>query len=214
AATALSLPGARGPPLPTPSHGPGGTFSITCAARIAATPDACLDVIVSASEYPKWNRFIRKCVIDSAAADSAKLRLHTPFTFHVWLDPSAPDGAPASATSALEVSALERIDDDGAASPPPGFPSLPRARAPLAETRRGWRIAWRPRSSWRNAPLWLLRSERVQELVEVDGGRATQYYCWETFYGPLAPLVRRLTGRQVERGFDAWMEGLRGMVEG
>ena len=62
-------------------------------------------------------------------------------------------------------------------------------------------------------PGWMLRSERVQEFVEVGEGQ-TAYYCWETFYGVLAPVVRMVAGAGVERGFGLWMEGLKGKVEG
>ena len=38
---------------PTPTYGPGGSFTISCASRIAATPRECLDVVVRASECTK-----------------------------------------------------------------------------------------------------------------------------------------------------------------
>ncbi|KAL2180981.1 uncharacterized protein P884DRAFT_296694 [Thermothelomyces heterothallicus CBS 202.75] len=195
-----------GPPIPTITYGFGGSFSVSCSSRIAATPKECLDVVTAASEYPAWNRFCRKCTIDAqpAAARNSDdgpcpdtfLRLGTQFTFDVHLDPEGPDGKPGRPT-ALEVSVLEPIDEE---DPRDGL---------------GWRIAWKQRHSLL-MPAAMLRSERVQEFVEVAGdGRppGTQYYCWETFYGPLAPVVRLTVGRQVERGFDAWLRGLKARVE-
>ncbi|AEO54736.1 hypothetical protein MYCTH_77895 [Thermothelomyces thermophilus ATCC 42464] len=213
-----------GPPIPTITYGSGGSFSVSCSSRIAATPKECLDVVTAASEYPAWNRFCRKCTIDAqppaaaaAAATAARnsddgpcpdtfLRLGTQFTFDVHLDPEGPDGKPGRPT-ALEVSVLEPIDEEE----DPGDGSGGRRR------RRGWRIAWKQRHGLL-MPAAMLRSERVQEFVEVAGdgdGRppGTQYYCWETFYGPLAPVVRLIVGRQVERGFDAWLRGLKARVE-
>ncbi|KAH6854980.1 hypothetical protein B0I37DRAFT_363558 [Chaetomium sp. MPI-CAGE-AT-0009] len=199
-----------GDPIPTLSYGPGGSFTISCSSRIAATPRACLDVVIKSSEYPKWNRFCRKCTIDSQEQpnhqqpqDDDNLRLGTQFTFDVHLDPTEPDTKPGQAI-ALEVSALEPIDDDED-----------------GQEKRGWRIAWRQRPSLL-MPAWMLRSERVQEFVEVpvdgggDGGSRTEtdYRCWETFHGVLAPVVRMAAAKQVERGFDAWLAGLKGMVEG
>jgi hypothetical protein len=150
---------------------------------------------------PKWNRFCRKCTIDSQPAkeDEANLHLGTQFTFAVHLDPSAPDDAKPSQAIALEVSALEPIDDND-------------------DGRRGWRIAWRQRPSLM-MPSWMLRSERVQEFVEVaaaDGGGEpeTEYRCWETFYGVLAPVVRLAAAKQVEDGFDAWLAGMKELAEG
>ncbi|EGZ77848.1 hypothetical protein NEUTE2DRAFT_101175 [Neurospora tetrasperma FGSC 2509] len=54
-------------PFPTPTHGqPGaGSFTITCSAHIKATPRTCLEVLLKASEYPTWNRYCRKCIIDA-----------------------------------------------------------------------------------------------------------------------------------------------------
>ena len=122
------------------------------------------------------------------------------------LNPDEPDSNPGQAI-ALEVSVLEPIDEDSRDSIVPS-PSPPEG----GHRRRGWRIAWRQRPSLL-MPAWMLRSERVQEFVEVSGGSETEYHCWETFYGVLAPVVRRVAGRQVERGFDAWLLGLKGRVE-
>jgi hypothetical protein len=111
------------------------------------------------------------------------------------------DGTTGQAV-ALEVSVLEPIGEG--ASEAAGGP------------RKGWRIAWKQRPSLL-MPGWMLRSERVQEFVEVGGGEGgpeTEYRCWETFYGPLAPVVKLAAGKQVQRGFDAWAEGLKAKVEG
>ena len=113
------------------------------------------------------------------------------------LDPDAPDGAAGQAI-ALEVSVLEPIDED--------------SEEAGDGRRKGWRIAWKQRAGWLT-PAWVLRSERVQEFVELDGGDATDYRCWETFYGLLAPVVRLAAGKQVEKGFAAWQAGLKGRAE-
>ncbi|KAK3902863.1 hypothetical protein C8A05DRAFT_43789 [Staphylotrichum tortipilum] len=211
----MSAPAAAattGAPLPTPTYGAGGSFAISCSSRIAAAPRDCLDVVVASSECTflppdqdnaAWNRFCRKCTIDSqpddTPSDPTHLRLGTHFTFDVHLNPSEPDGAAAGQAIALQVSVLEPIDEPAGSedgSPP----------------RKGWRIAWKQRASLL-MPAWLLRSERVQEFVEVEGGKETDYRCWETFYGLLAPVVRMAAAAQVERGFEAWSEGLKGRVE-
>jgi hypothetical protein len=149
-----------------------------------------------------WNRFCRKCTIDAQPSstdtpDNNKLQLGTHFTFDVHLNPDEPAATPPGQAIALEVSVLEPIDDDADDG---------------GARRKGWRIAWRQRASLL-MPAFMLRSERVQEFVEVDGGAATEYRCWETFYGLLAPVVRLAAGKQVEKGFDAWLVGLKGRVE-
>ncbi len=143
---------------------------------------------------PLWNRFCRKCTIDAQPTHSTApdtLQLGTHFTFDVHLNPGEPDGTTGQAI-ALEVSVLEPIAEDG---------------------RKGWRIAWKQRAGWLT-PAWMLRSERVQEFVELDGGAATDYRCWETFYGLLAPVVNLAAGKQVEKGFVVWEAGLKARAEG
>lgn len=120
------------------------------------------------------------------------------------LNPDEPDGNPGQAI-ALQVSVLEPIDEESKDSVF-ASPSLTDVR------RRGWRIAWKQRPSLL-MPAWMLRSERVQEFVECGDGSETEYYCWETFYGLLAPVVRLAAAKQVEKGFDAWKEGLKQRVE-
>ena len=77
--------------------------------------------------------------------------------------------------------------------------------------RKGFRVAWKAEGF----PNFLLRSERVQEFVEVEGegGVACEYFCWETFYGLLAPVLRLSVGGKLEAAFGAWMEGLKRFAE-
>lgn len=109
------------------------------------------------------------------------------------LPPATSDG-PGRPTH-LQVSVLEPIDEPG---------------------RKGWRVAWRTDGEAGGVPTWLLRAERTQEFVEVEveGGAETEYVCWETFFGPMAWVVRLAVGGRVAEGFGGWMEGLRGVVEG
>ncbi|KAA8635728.1 hypothetical protein SMACR_04310 [Sordaria macrospora] len=61
-------------PFPTPTHGQLGanSFTIACSAHIKASPRACLEVLLKASEYPSWNRYCRKCIIDAQPDDGAQ----------------------------------------------------------------------------------------------------------------------------------------------
>ncbi|KAK4192534.1 hypothetical protein QBC35DRAFT_424186 [Podospora australis] len=203
------------PPVPTPTYGPGGTFTIACSSRINASPETCLGVVLDASNctsffpfHPAWNKFCRKCTIDaqphppssspssSPSKDTTHLRFGTQFTFDVHLNPDAPQDGRSGRPTALEVSLLGPV------------PPYEGEEAP----RKGVRVAWKPRSSFL-MPEWMLRSERVQDFLEMDGGKATEYFCFETFYGVLAPVVKLAVGSGVEKGFRAWMEGLEGRAE-
>ena len=90
----------------------------------------------------------------------------------------------------MEVSVLERIDEEG---------------------RKGWRVAWKQRPSLM-MPSWMMHGERIQEFVEA-GEAQTEYTCWETFYGALAPVVRMTVAARVMDGFKAWMAGLKKRAE-
>ena len=94
-------------------------------------------------------------------------------------------------------------------------PSAPESASPK---RTGWRVAWRTRPTLA-LPGWMLRSERVQEFVQIDapfglpGELHTVYTCWETFYGVLGPVVRLAVGSQLVRGFNLWMAGMKKRAE-
>ncbi|KAM7191006.1 hypothetical protein V8F33_009123 [Rhypophila sp. PSN 637] len=271
-------------PIETPTHGPpgAGSFTVGCSTIIAAAPLICLDVVLNSSKYPEWNRFCRKCTIDSQPRPRPKqqdddddsspptegtnsspvlpdhlvgpdyyLKLGTKFTFDVHMNPL--DDLQASSSgggraTALEVSVLEPINEvvPAAAATPPSSSissstqshhwrrrrssSMSGASIPVSEggaserrkyTRRtGWRVAWKMQTHPLFLPGWMLRSERVQEFVELDDaasprddGPRCEYTCWETFYGVLAPVVRLSVGNQLTKGFNTWMVDLKRRAE-
>ncbi|KAK3994978.1 hypothetical protein QBC44DRAFT_37980 [Cladorrhinum sp. PSN332] len=199
-------------PVQTPTYGSGGTFTVACSTRISATPSTVLDIVLDAPNYPIWNQFCRKCTIDEQPDtndtsdandanddDDGKLRLGTKFTFDVFLDPEGEGGGASPRPTALKVNILEPVEyhEEG------------------GRKRKGWRVTWGHRPSLL-MPEWLLRSERVQEFIEISDSSSdteTEYLCWETFYGPLARVVKIAVGIKVQRGFEVGMEGLKGRAE-
>ncbi|KAH8885676.1 hypothetical protein GQ53DRAFT_751024 [Thozetella sp. PMI_491] len=191
------------PGIPTPTYGPGGSFSVACSTRIAASPAVCAETILQHGSYPSWNRFVRAMTVDSpnpapsapgtAAPDAPVFTQGGPdylatgvdITLHVHLDALREDSS--ERLTPITVCAVERLHGDG---------------------REGWSVAWKPRGM----PYYMLRSERVQEFVEAPGGE-TEYICWETFYGLLAPVVKFMVGRQLITGFGVWMEDLKKEAE-
>src|SRR5438552_1141362 len=45
-------------PIPVPTHGPGGVFSVACSTTIAAPALSCLEKVLDLSSYPAWNTFV------------------------------------------------------------------------------------------------------------------------------------------------------------
>ena len=55
--------------------------------------------------------------------------------------------------------------------------------------------------------------ERTQDFVEAaDGG--TEYYSNETFYGPMAYVIKAVVGSKLLKALDLWMSGLKSEAEG
>lgn len=191
-------------PISTPAHGTGGSFSVISALHIAAPPDVVFATLLEHSTWPEWNRFVRHVAVSSApppsepssdayaletaiAKDDGQryIKKGTLMTFQVHLDP---DNEKRYTNQNMEVTLLEPFD--------------------AQDEKRGWRVAWKGTS----IPGLLLRTERVQEFVD-DGQGGTEYTCWETMYGPLAPVVRLTTGKSLEKGFEAWGVDLKGRAE-
>jgi hypothetical protein len=76
---------------------------------------------------------------------------------------------------------------------------------------KGWRIVWRTVGI--PGGDWILRAERVQELIERDG--KVEYRTWGTFGGPTAYLLSfsETKGNIVDR-FGDWAWGLKDFAEG
>lgn len=191
-------------PVSTPTHGAGGSFTVISSAHIAAPADVAFTVLLDHTAWPEWNRFVRLVTVTSSPAPtepsadagpletavqrddgSRYLKKGTQMAFNVHLDP---DNATSHTRQGMEVTLLE----------PYGSGSQ----------QHGWRVAWRGTS----IPSLLLRTERVQELVD-DGSGGCEYTCWETMYGPLAPVVRLTTGKSLEKGFQCWTEDLKRRAE-
>lgn len=188
--------------LPTPTHGPGGSFTLACSTSISTTPAACVTAVLKPATWPQWNTFVPRATIteypSSPPSIPAGLDLQPDvetedvlvpetlvnFDVHMNLD------AKVTNQQSILVTRLEELDGE----------------------RKGFRVAWKAEGF----PSFLLRSERVQEFVEIEGQGAVacEYFCWETFYGLLAPVVRLSVGTKLVSAFGAWMGGLKRFAEG
>ncbi|KAI3326823.1 hypothetical protein HD806DRAFT_488303 [Xylariaceae sp. AK1471] len=183
-------------PIPVPTHGPGGVFSVACSTVIVAPALSCLEKVLDLSSYADWNAFVPTASITKPGhADGLAPELHALASRPGYVAQGAklrfdavmtPGGA--SRAVDLEVTFLETFD-------------VPEGK--------GYRVVWKAVGM----PHFLLHSERVQEFVEgvaADGSIETRYACWETFGGWLGYVLPRA---QLEGGFGRWMSGLKKAVE-
>ena len=75
------------------------------------------------------------------------------------------------------------------------------------EGRKGFRITWEAKSPFGS----LLRAERVQEVVVVEGG--CEYVTWESMGGLMATAVKLSAGGKLVERFGDWGEDLKGWCE-
>lgn len=159
------------PPIPVPTHGSGGTFTIITKTIVPAAPAEVLSLIRDTSTWPLWNTFCPSCSIQLRKSPVPEcediniptgkegwLELRSEATIDVHMDGDGlVEGSKKSRTQGMVVTKLERIEGGG---------------------KIGYRIAWKG-VGWSH---WQLRSERVMEMVEVEGegGMKTDYVCWES----------------------------------
>lgn len=205
-------------PLPVPTYGAGGTFTIISCTRVAASPLTVLNLIRDTNTWPQWNSFCPRAVLKPRKSkDKAKAKGETEETEEKeeesfggggeaegWLENGTEfvidvfmsgdgmvEGRRRSRTQALVVRFLERIDDekDG-------------------KRRKGYRIGWTPRGY----KEWQFHSERVIELIERQEG-GTDYVCWETFGGMIAVVIKKMVGLSLTDRFGDYARDVKMFLE-
>lgn len=187
-------------PMTTPTLGGGGTTTVIFSTTIAAPPATCLETMLDAAGYATWNKWVQKAVVSTASTAPAselppalahlassspeqKLLPGAEFQFEVHMDPGS-----ASFTKVdLVVTLLTAFERDG---------------------RKGLRVAWKTKGD-----PWYLRAERTQEFLETADGAGAEYYCYETFFGPLAWTIKTFVAAKLQSGLTLWMDGLKAEAE-
>jgi hypothetical protein len=166
-----------------------------------------MEVVQDAAAYPEWNRFCRRCEVEG---DRLLMGSKFKFDVHLSLD-ELPGDEPLGKgmMTTLEVSMLGTFGQGGEDDLGPRCPGLN-----PENKRRGRVVAWR-NVTGRPVPDVALRSERVQAFYQnqEDPSGTTDYICWETFYGFMAPLIKLVVGKKLETGFGVWMEDLKARAE-
>ena len=176
------------PPIPTPHWGyqSGASFTIRATTIITARPQPVLDALLDTSTWPQWNNFVPRASISDGSKDSRRLHPRTLFTEHV-------DMAGRGRSTIVKMKLLMTTLDES-----------------YEAARRGFKVVW----LGKGYPDWALRSERVHEIYEEEGGRGTIYNVYETFSGPLAWAVKFFVGGTLVKRFRQWNGELKAFVEG
>ena len=177
-------------PIPTPHWGAqtGTAFSVTATASVNAKPKVVLDVLLDTSNWPHWNNFVPRVTItdgSGSSEDVQRLRSGTLFKEHV-------DMAGRGRSTIVKMKLLMTICEEIKESP-----------------RDGFRVVW----LGKGYPDWLLRSERVHEIVQTNGTAETTYNVYETFSGPLAWAVKVFVGKTLVKRFQQWNGELKCFAE-
>ncbi|KFY63380.1 hypothetical protein V496_03992 [Pseudogymnoascus sp. VKM F-4515 (FW-2607)] len=187
-------------PISTPVLPDASTLSFTIYARIpiAAPPTIVLRALLDTASWASWNTFIpaaeihsRGTPVPSLAGSADLLGIGAKFTMCVNM----------SGKSEAERGPVEKLRKSNE------LLSLVEELVPEREEgRKGWRMAWNADGHF------MLRGDRVQEIVETDEG--CEYVTWESFGGMMAPVIRLAVGaalvdRFADQGRDlkAWCEG-------
>ncbi|KAJ6588730.1 hypothetical protein B0H19DRAFT_216925 [Mycena capillaripes] len=168
-------------------------FTATASLPISAPSEKVFALLTDCSTWPVWNTFIPRADLvspapNSVAPDDGKIQVGQKLHFHVKARVfgalrTVPGGG------GIEVNTLSTPDDAGG--------------------ERGiWRVGWKGA----DMPEWLFRAQRMNEVLAEDGGGCT-YRTTETFDGPLAYLVKVLSGWLVREGLVMWAEGLKKEAE-
>lgn len=173
-------------------------FSPTASAHIAAPPDKVFALLIDRTTWPRWNDFIPRADLISSSSPNPNANsdnlLHPGQTLHFHVRARL-----FGALRAVPGGSTERVNMLSTPADGNGEHGV-------------WRVGWTQSAAV--MPAWLMRTQRVNEVV-VDGreGAECVYRTYMTFEGPVAYLVKWLSGWMVQEGLVMWAEGLKREAE-
>jgi hypothetical protein len=194
-------------PLPVPNY-PADKMSFAVLARIsiAAPAEPVVAAILYPQDWPKWNSFIPHADITDRTGEVPL----SGFDAVTFANGALKQGSTMIMRVNMSGTPLEELPPVASLRETPEHLTLVEAIDPAKESgRRGYRIVWK----LNDPKTWLMRAERVQEVVDLGDGTC-EYVTWETFGGYAAWAAKWAIGGKLTERFGDWGRDLKGWVEG
>ena len=201
-------------PIPVPTHGAKGLFTVLSKTRVEATPLQVLNLIRDTSTWLEWNSFCPRCEINNKSTKAnSEIDPDIPTGQEGWLDAGTTatidvhmsgdgltPGKKRTRTQSVFVTYIDAL---------PLSSSTEKSDAINQENKRGYRICWKATGLGS-----FLYSERVFELLEcrldeAGGITGTDFTCYETFGGVLAITVKLTYGSTLVERFGDYSRDVR-----
>lgn len=133
------------PPIPVPTHGPGGSFSVLAKTRVAVPPLQALHLIQDTNSWKEWNSFCPHCVIEKGKGKLDGERVEGRREEEGWLESGSVatidvylngdgllEGRKRSRTQGVVITRVEDFDEE-----------CGEGQEGRDGRRKGYRIAWK-----------------------------------------------------------------------
>ncbi|EKG13904.1 Polyketide cyclase/dehydrase [Macrophomina phaseolina MS6] len=174
-------------------------FNPTASATISAPPEKVFALLLDRTTWPRWNTFIpRADVVSTDSSSSAPAATNS-------------DDRNLQLGQTLKFTVQARVFGSLRTVPGGSMEVVNILSAPDDGGERGvWRVGWA--QSEKMMPGWMMRTQRVNEVVADEAGGCI-YRTYMTFDGPMAYVVKWVTGWLIQDGLVMWAEGLKAEAE-
>ncbi|KAF1822996.1 uncharacterized protein K489DRAFT_380391 [Dissoconium aciculare CBS 342.82] len=181
-------------PRPTHHIPNGGKWSLYASTTIPTPPKYVYDALVNVQEWKDWNTYIPHVRITKhpkAHHRSLKMEAGTSMTFTVAITPEETLQMRAACTYCEKL----KTRDDG--------------RLSHASQNNITRIRWSMDNANSMLPGFVMKTERVNEIIETEDANVTRYRTWQAFGGLQAKSYQKKYGEPLKGKFVDWCEDLK-----